>query len=175
MILKMLNIALGLVYPQLGRAEDISHLEIGIRMGVTAIKHDERFRLYEAFGITDLPWDTQWTSGWILNTGLNINAGILRAAHDESFIGSAGPIFVISKYNCRFLGLLGLRLALLDDHEFGSENLGGAVAFIVEAGVSYRFGRHLKAGYQFMHMSNADIYKENPGLDLHVFDLKYEF
>ncbi|MBW1852148.1 MAG: acyloxyacyl hydrolase [Deltaproteobacteria bacterium] len=173
--MEIIIIALSFIAPPLSNAEEISHAKVGARKGVTAIKHDERFDLYELFWIAGLPWNAKWPSGWVLTTGLNINAGILRAAHDNGFIGSVGPILTFKKAKSRFSLILGFRLALLDDYEFGDEQLGGAFAFIEEVGLSYSLGWNLEAGYQFRHMSNADIYDHNPGLDLHVFELKYTF
>lgn len=174
-LLEIIIISLSFIAPALSNAEEVSHFSAGVRKGVTAIKHDERFDLYEIFGTASLPWSAKWSSGWELTTGLNINAGILRAAHDNGFIGSVGPILAFRKTTSRLLLTLGFRLALLDDYEFGDEQLGGALAFIEEVGLSYCLGWNLEAGYQFRHMSNADIYGHNPGLDLHVFELKYTF
>jgi len=168
-------LSLGLISPWLSNAEDVSPIELGINTGVTAIKHDENFNSFEVFWRGRLPWNSQWPSGWILNSCLSINAGVLSSAHDEGFICSIGPSFTFKKPDSRFILSLGFRLALMNDYEFGEEELGGVFAFIEEAGISYYLGWNLIIGYQFRHMSNAGIYKHNPGLDLHVFELRYNF
>lgn len=166
---------LALIVPHLSCAEGTSGYKVGVKTGFTALDHDERFKLYEIYGISGLPWDKHWSSGWGMETGLNMNAGILEAADDKGFVGSVGPIFTFKKQDCRFLLTFAFRLALMDDHEYGDEDLGGAFAFIEELGIRYPLGWNFDAGYHFRHMSNAGIYDTNPGVDLHVFELVYNF
>ena len=69
----------------------------------------------------------------------------------------------------------GISAGLLSEHKFGEENFGGPIQFISHAGISFKLSDNLGVGYRFQHMSNASIYNRNPGLELHMFELKYFF
>ena len=152
---------------------------IGIRHGFTALEHDAYFHLNEFYLTYGLPWKKNWDSGWRMRTGLNANLGQYRASNETAFVGSTGPNFEFFS-PCNWISLtLGIRAAYLDDHKFGEgeeqEKLGGRLAFIEEAGITIEFPWDIAAGYRYQHQSNAGIYKHNPGIDLHVFEVKYRF
>lgn len=54
-----------------------------------------------------------------------------------------------------------------------AKDLGGPVEFRSGLEVSYRFGRSSRVGILFYHLSNADIYPDNPGAN--TFALKWGF
>jgi hypothetical protein len=176
--IRMLMIVIGLIFmaiPRIVFAEDPSGFQMGAKFGFNAIKHDERFKLYELFCIGALPWNKTWPSKWVMNTGFSLNAGILEAADDKGFVGSVGPKITFHKMDSRFIFGICARMALLDDYKYGDENLGGAFAFIEEFSINYPVSWNVELGYQFRHQSNAGIYDSNPGVDQHVFEFIYRF
>ena len=86
-----------------------------------------------------------------------------------------GPVFSLAQRDSRFAFIFAFKFALMDDYQFGDEDLGGRFAFIEEIGFRYYLGWNMEAGYQFRHMSIAYIYHKNPGVDMHIFELAYNF
>ena len=156
--------------------EDLSKYSLGARTGIMVSGSMETsFNLYEAIGSFKLPWSYTWDSGWLLTTELDITAGNLRAAQDNGFIASAGPGIAITIPQGWMSFVLGFKFVYLNDYQFGGEDLGGNVSFRQELGVEFKIYSGLHAGYRIQHMSNAGIYDNNPGLDMHILELRYRF
>ena len=149
---------------------------LGARTGIMVSgSMDTSFNLYEAIGSFRLPWSYGWESGWLLTTEVDMTAGNLRAAQKNGFIASAGPGIAVTIPQGWMAFVLGLRVVYLDNYQFGGEDLGGNISFIEELGIEFRIYSGLKAGYRIRHMSNAGIYDNNPGLDMHILEVRYRF
>ncbi len=74
---------------------------------------------------------------------------------------------------------LSVETVYLTSHEFTKDNkkrdMGGPIQFLSQAGIAFALFEDFWLGYQIAHMSNADLYSKNPGLDLHQLVLKYKF
>ena len=171
LILLLLNI----FSPQLGNANETNWIAIGLRAGLSTTDSEEDFEQYELFATYGLPWKWELTSGWFLTTRINLSAGALRASDDTGFIGSAGPSITLSMVQDRIFLDGGISAALLSEHKFGQKNFGGPIQFISHVGISFKVSDNLGVGYRFQHMSNASIYNRNPGLELHMFEIRYLF
>ncbi len=159
-----------------GYGEETNYGSFGVKSGRSALIHNKAtYDFYEIFWMSDMLWQKEWDSDWIFETGLTVNAGFLEAKHEQGFVGSTGPVFLLRKKGSGFIWKLGARLTLLENYEFGPDQLGGAFAFTEELGVNYRFCRFFEAGCQYRHMSNAGIYKYNPGIDLIVMEMLFHF
>jgi len=110
-----------------------------------------------------------------VSTRIHLSAGALRGGGETGFIGSVGPSVALSMVRNLILLDGGISAALLSQHEFGRENFGGPIQFVSHAGITFKLGANLGVGYRFQHMSNASIYKRNPGLELHLLELSYFF
>lgn len=155
--------------------EGVSLLNVGVRGGFSATDKDEDFEQYEAFVTYGLPWEWEWPSGWRLGTRLNASLGALDGGGETGVIGTIGPGLALSKAGIP-LGLdIGIGFTGLSEDKFGREDFGTQFQFTSHIGVNYQFGWNLEAGYRFQHMSNAGIDEENPGLNLHMFQLGYRF
>jgi hypothetical protein len=149
---------------------------LGVRTGITVSGTiDTSFNLYEAIGSFRLPWAHTWDSGWSFISDIEMTAGILRGAQDNGFLASAGPAIAITIPQGWLSFALSVRVVYLDDYQFGGENLGGNWSFVEELGVEFPIYSGFTAGYRIRHMSNAGIYDNNPGLDMHIFELRYRF
>lgn len=156
--------------------EDVPNYSLGARTGVMVSgSMDTSFNLYEAIGSVKLPWSYAWDSGWSLKSELEITAGNVRAAQDNGFLASAGPAIAVAIPQGWMSLVLGVRGAYLNDYQFGGEDLGGNFSLIEELGVEFRIYLGIKASYRIQHLSNAGIYDNNPGLDMHIFELRYRF
>ena len=171
----LILLLLSIFSPQPGNANEKDWIAIGLRMGLSTTDSEENFEQYEVFATYGLPWSWELTSGWSLSTKINLSAGALRAGDDTGFIGSGGPSITLSMVQDRIFLDGGISAALLSEHKFGQENFGGPIQFISHVGIHFKLGDNLGLGYRFQHMSNASIYNRNPGLELHMFELRYFF
>ena len=148
---------------------------VGLRAGVDDNRGDEDYKQYEGFTTWQLPWSWQWKSGWALNTYLEANAGLLRAAGESAFVGSIGPGLYISGLKDKLDISMGINPTILSSHKFGDENLGGPINFTSHIGLNLNFARHFTIGYRLQHMSNGVLYEHNPGLNMHMIEMGYRF
>lgn len=172
---------LGTVISESGQAqgldvgEGVSLLKLGIRGGFSATDKDEDFEQYEAFVTYGLPWKWEWTPGWRLGTRLNASLGALDGGGETGVIGTLGLGLALSKAGIPLELNIGVGATGLSEDRFGEEDFGTQLQFTSHIGLNYQFGWNLEAGYRFQHMSNAGIDEENPGLNLHMFQLGYRF
>ncbi len=171
----LILLLLSFFWPQLGNANETDGIAVGLRAGLSTTDGSEDFEQYELFATYGLPWSWELTPGWFLSTRINFSAGALRGGGDTGFIGSAGPSITLSMVQDRIFLDGGISAALLSEHKFGQENFGGPIQFISHVGISFKLSDNLGVGYRFQHMSNAGIYNRNPGLELHMFELRYFF
>ena len=171
-----LVLALFCIIGEPAHSEELPDYSLGARTGIMVSGSMETsFNLYEAVGSFRLPWSYAWESGWLFATEVDITAGNLRAAQDNGFIASAGPGFTLAIPQRWMSFVLGLRVVYLNDYQFGGEDLGGNLSFLQELGVEFKVYSGLHAGYRFQHMSNAGIYDNNPGIEMHILELRYRF
>jgi hypothetical protein len=161
--------------PRAGNGEETDWIAVGLRAGFSATDRNEDFEQYEVFATYGLPWSWLLTPDWFVSTRVQLSAGALRGGGDTGFICSVGPSIALSMAHGLILLDGGINAALLSEHQFGRENFGGPIQFVTHVGISFKLGANLGVGYRFQHMSNASIYKRNPGLELHVLELSYLF
>ena len=154
---------------------DIALRSIGFRGGVNDNGNDEDFHQYESFITWSLPWDRNWDSGWSLETYLEGNAGLLRGGEESAFVGSIGPGICFTIFKEIIDISMGINPTIISKHKFGDENLGGPIEFTSHIGLNFNLGRHFTIGYRLQHMSNAVLYKHNPGLNMHMLEAAYRF
>jgi len=171
----LLLLLLSIFSPRAANAEETDWIAVGLRAGFSATDRNEDFEQYEVFATYGLPWSWQLTPGWFVSTRAQLSAGALRGGGDTGFIGSVGPGIALSMAHGLILLDGGISAALLSEHQFGREDFGGPIQFVSHVGISFKLGANLGVGYRFQHMSNASIYNQNPGLELHVLELSYFF
>ena len=169
-------VALAVVWVPRAIAGDGMHwLTVGVRGGIDDRLYHDDLRQVEAFASWSLPWSHRWSTGWSLTTNLEASVGALWAAGDSAWIGMAGPGVTVSPENNAVIFSLGFNPTLISRHTFGDLDLGGPIAFSTHAGVAVSVGRQLVFGYRFQHMSNANLYTPNPGVDMHMLEVSYRF
>jgi hypothetical protein len=174
-IVWLILLLLSIFLPQPGSAEETDWIAVGFRAGLSAADTNEDFEQYEGFATYGLPWSWGLTRGWFVSTGIHLSAGALRGGGETGFIGSVGPSVVLSMVDGLILLSGGISAAFLSEHKFDRENFGGPIQFVSHVGISFKLGDNLGVGYRFQHMSNASIYKRNPGLELHLLEVSYFF
>jgi hypothetical protein len=149
-------------------------LQAGVRTGLS----DDRgvdFRNYEVFAVHRLPWQWQGPGHWRWSTRLEGTAALLRGAGKSALVSSLGPALALTSPAGRWIIDGGSSVAYLSQYRFSKKHLGGRLQFISHLGVEYRLRPQLGLGYRVQHMSNADLYSENPGVDLHLLQISYHF
>lgn len=159
------------------RADDgaiaVEKFAIGFRAGTNDSRNEERFGKYEFFVNSTLPWAWRSRSGWILASRLDFTGAALHAAGTTGFLGSLGPALLVTKQGGRLVVDLGIGPAYLGEDIYGREDLSGHIQFFTHGGVSIRIIRSLSVGYEFQHISNANIEQPNPGLNMHCVQIAY--
>jgi hypothetical protein len=138
---------------------------LGLRAGY-ARNHEEDFSHYEIFASRDLI-DVPVPFG---RFGLRLQgtAGVLHGPEDDALTASLGPAFSLATPNGKWEIELGSRAGYLSRYRFDQINLGGNFQFISHLGILTRLSPNFGLGYLFQHISNANIYDHNPGLNLHM-------
>lgn len=154
-----------------------SSWEAGLRVGQSFNGGDEDFNQYDVSATYGLPWSWQWGAAVQVDTNLAAAAGILDGGGDTGVVGSVGFEFVFSRARgkCPLELRAGSALTLISAHKYGDEDLGGPVQFTHHISLHYWFLENLSALARVQHMSNAEIYSKNPGLDMMMLGLIYRF
>jgi hypothetical protein len=149
-------------------------LKAGLRSGPSD-DNGVDFIQYEAFAIYRLPWQWPGPGHWRWSMRLEGTAAILRGAGKSGLVSSLGPVLALTSPQGRWTIDGGSSAAGLSRYRFGGKNLGGRVQFITHLGIEYLLQPRLGVGYRLQHMSNADLYPKNPGVDLHLLQISYHF
>lgn len=175
------GLALFLVPPQLIQAETI-HLEsIGLRGGVSGSspigkQETQYFEGYDVMANWSLPWGSYTESGWGIGTRLMGSLGALQASNDTAFIATMVPGVVLGKKDGWLSLEVGAGFALLSQHHFENQNMGGAFQIVGDIALRAKVYKGIGVGYWFHHLSDATMYGDNGrGVDLHMFELSYRF
>jgi hypothetical protein len=70
---------------------------------------------------------------------------------------------------------LGAGVHFLSRSEIRGREMGGAFQFSLIAGIGVDINRNIGLGYRFLHISNANIHKNNDGRDEHLAILSWRF
>jgi lipid A 3-O-deacylase len=155
-------------------ADTVTWHTIGIKAGIADSRSDEFFSKSEVYATYSLPWVITSPSNWICGAFIGVNAGALTG-EDTAFIGSFGiGLFNVSP-NQKFVITVGFYPTYMSRFKFKPDDFGGSIQLTSTIGFSYYFMHSMTIGYRFDHMSNANIYDENPGLNTHSLILGYHF
>ena len=162
--------------PQTYSADFPDSATVGFRSGLSTGTNSEDFQQYELFLNCKTGWDKiNLFANYRLSTTVNLSGGALTIGDETEFIGSAGPRLVFSRVGCSVTLEGGISATILGDKRFGNENFGGQYQFTSHVGTNLPLGRHMFLNLRFQHMSNASLSEPNPGLDLFMFGLSYQF
>ena len=157
------------------RAEGFSLESVGARGGLSANAGRDEFHQAELFGNWNLPWGWDLGKEWHLQSRLDLSAGWLGDSSKSAAVGTLGPTLVLSWARLPVSLEGGFSPTFLTGHVFESKDLGTDIQFTSHVGLSWDFATHWRLGYRFQHMSNADLARSNPGLNMHLFALSYVF
>lgn len=161
------------IVPSLGLAIE-TKMEFGVRGGVDNGDVDESFKMGEVYFQHVLPWQKEFNSETKIYTRLDMAAGVLEADSEKGKYIAAGADVVLSMSAGNWEVEAGCRPIWISEYEYGQEDFGGPIQFISHVGTSFIIGNWV-VSYRFLHMSNADLYHENGGVDLHMVGLGRRF
>jgi len=149
--------------------------QIGGRLGFSDGRNDEDFSQAEVFAARQLP--LPFASGDRLSSAvlLEASAGLLSGANTHGFVGAVGPGLAIDLWGERLRLKAGISPTVISQDRYGDEDLGGPIQFTSHVGASVKIYQAAALGYRFQHMSNAGLYRRNPGLNLHVVEVSWRF
>jgi len=161
--------------------DDVSLLSVSVRGGFSG--HSpigkielEDFQQYDIMAMARLPWEWYSESGWGVGTRLAASAGAITAAGDTGLVTTIAPGFSFGPKHGRYSLDIGGGFALLSQHKFGTQDMGGAFQFTWNIALRAAVYGPIGLGYDFQHYSDATLYGENGrGVDIHLFELTYRF
>ena len=162
-------------------AKDFGITGLGIRGGMN-IKdgglpptEKEDFQQYDIFATMQLPWIFGESPSPNLSLQLMGSAGALRGDGETGFISTLTTGFAYYNPEWRLLLDMGVGVALISQYKFGRQDIGGPFQFIAHGGGGFEVFKKTIIGYRFHHMSDATIYGNSRGVDLHMIELRYLF
>ena len=154
-------------------AAETPQWEFGLRGGTDATGVEESYFAGELYLLQPLPWRTE-VPGGTLETRLDIGVSYLEGADDHSGWLALGGDLVWSIFDGLVDLEAGFRPAWLFDKRNGNDDFGGEVQFSSHAGVALHLAP-MTFSYRIQHLSNAGLFDENDGLDLHLFGIGARF
>jgi Lipid A 3-O-deacylase (PagL) len=148
---------------------------VGVRGGASFESGAGYFRQTDVFVGRYLPW--QWDSYFGLSFKPRVEAslGWLDGGSKDGVVGTAGPVIELreGKFPVTLEG--GVSLTGLSRYDFEEKDLGGWFQFTDHVGLDWHITKCFTVGWRYQHMSNAGIYRCNPGLNLQVLSVSYRF
>ena len=157
-----------------GYASEKTVFELGVRGGVNDNRNYEEFTAGEIYLLKDLPWQISLTKSAILRTRLDAGVTVLEAAGEHSVMLAIGGDLFVPLLDDRLEVEVGFRPAFLHDYKIGDDDFGGNLQFTSHAGMTLRW-HEISLSYRIQHSSNASIYEQNKGLNLHLVGLGGRF
>ena len=157
-----------------GYASEETVFELGARGGVSDHRNNEEYTAGEIYFLKELPWQAALTPSVTLGTRFDASVTILEAVGEHSAMLAIGGDLFLSFLDDHLKFEIGLRPTWLHDYSLGDDDYGGQLQFTSHAGLSLAWEK-LNLSYRFQHTSNAGIYNNNPGLNLHLVGLGCRF
>ncbi|HEV7923886.1 MAG TPA: acyloxyacyl hydrolase [Verrucomicrobiae bacterium] len=148
---------------------------IGVRGGSSFESDAGHFRQADAFAGLYLPWKWDSYLGLSFKPRVEVSAGCLSGGSEDGFVGTLGPVIELreGKFPVTLEG--GVSLTGLSRYEFNEKDFGGRFQFTDHLGLDWHITKDFMVGWRYQHMSNAGIYKHNPGLNLMMLSAGYNF
>lgn len=157
------------------RADDFRLESVGVRGGISSNQAGGELGESQAFANWNLPWDWDLGKEWHLQSRLELSAGWLGDSDKQAAIGTIGPGVVVSRAQWPLSLEGGSSPTMLSRYRFARLDMGMDFQFTTHVGLNWDFAEHWRLGYRFEHISNADLAKPDPGLNMHLVTVSYRF
>ena len=161
-------------FPAVILAIDTPTREIGLRGGFEARDLEENYSAGEIYFASGAPWQPFAAAGRNLSLWFEMAAAHFEAAGDDGQYLAVGGTLIYAPGGGPVELELGWRPTWLPDYRFGEDDFGGQLQFSSHIGLGLAW-QPMRIGYRYQHTSNAGIYDENPGLNLHMFSVGFRF
>ncbi len=101
--------------------------------------------------------------------------GLLHHINENSLLINAKIEIGPSLFNDVVMPLFSTGPAVITRYRFSNHDFGGPLTFLTSVGVRIKPVWKISLTYRLQHMSNADIFRKNHRLNLHVLELNYHF
>lgn len=155
-------------------ASEFEWPDIGLRVGFDAENRVD-LKSYELITTLDSPWSWTVSENFEIDLGFEFGLGAIDGEGETGFLGHVGPAVEIEFGDFPLELIISSGPALLSEHEFDNLDLGGSFQFMSAIGFDYEITEVWTIGYRWLHISNAGLHDENPGLNLHAVSARYEF
>jgi hypothetical protein len=148
---------------------------VGVRGGASLDEHTGYFRQTDVFVDRYLPWEWNSYFGLSFKPRVEASLGWLSGGSKDGVVGTVGPVIELreGKFPVTLEG--GVSFSGLSRYDFEEKDLGGTFEFTDHIGVNWHVTKCFTLGCRFQHMSNAGIYKHNPGLNLEMLSASFRF
>lgn len=125
------------------------------------------------------PWVQRHIVDTYLPEGVNAHWEAM-ASHwggpgDDAHLAAVGPVLTYAWPGRAIVFSTGIQPSVLSDSTAGGHDLGGHVQFTSHVAVGWRPLPALYVAVRAQHTSNADLYEENPGVDIVSLELAGQF
>lgn len=148
---------------------------VGARGGSSFETDAGIFRQADIFAGWNLPWHWDPCLGLNLKPRVEASAGCLSGGQEDGFVGTLGPVVELNEGKIPVTLEGGVSPTLLSRYDFSERDLGGRFEFTDHLGFDWHVTKCFTVGWRFQHMSNAGIYRHNPGLNLQMLSSSYSF
>ena len=155
-----------------GRAQDFY---AGARGGTSFDSPQGHFYQGEGFAGWKTPWRWNFYSKWTLQPDVDASAGDLTSLGANGFVGTLGAVIEIRCGTFPVFLEGGSSPTYLSRYIFGSRDLGERFQFTSHIGLQWDMTKNLAASLRFQHMSDAGITRTNPGLNVQMLSLQFNF
>lgn len=147
---------------------------VGFRIGFDA-ENRVNVESYELIATLDSPWSWNVSEYFEIDLGFELGLGALDGEGETGLLAHVGPSIEIEFGDFPLEFVLSSGPALLSEHEFDNLDLGGTFQFLSAFGFDYEITDAWTIGYRWLHISNAGLHDENPGMNLHALNASYGF
>ena len=171
----ILTILGSLLLPAFANAEP-SYMEIGARGGIEFNNGslEEDYDAAELYFLKTLPWGTNLGDQTTLFTRFDMGVTYLGTDAKDSAMVAIGGDVVLGFWDGIMEFEIGFRPTWMFEHEYDDDDFGGGMQFTSHAGLAFIWDP-VVLNYRVQHTSNAGIYDENPGINMHMIGLGYRF
>lgn len=155
-------------------AEQTNYPSLGVRGGFSTTRGRTAFYQAELFSAwSPLLW--RLGTDWSVRPRLELTAGYLVNHGLDGFVGTLGPGALLEYRDFPLKLDAGVRPTVLTRNQFEGKSFGVQLQFTSHIGVEWDLGRRWILGCRFQHMSNSGLSSRNPGLNMHLFGIGYQF
>jgi len=156
------------------QAAETNAWAVGFRSGLSQSGSIHTFTESETF-LQWVPARCTLGTNWSVSLRLELTAGYLENRDQYGFVGTIGPAALFQFRDFPILFDFGVSATGLNPDRYPSKDFGIPFQFTSHVGVEWRFMPEFNLNYRAQHMSNAQLSSSNPGLNMHLFGIAYQF